>query len=94
MKGIVCSMLLLWGIILNIHAQEKMDYFLPVDGITYNPEIPTPEAYFQQQMGEWHLNYEQILSYMNEIARISDRAIIRQYARTYENRPLLHVIFT
>ena len=87
-------MLLLWGIILNIHAQEKMDYFLPVDGITYNPEIPTPEAYFQQQMGEWHLNYEQILSYMNEIARISDRAIIRQYARTYENRPLLHVIFT
>lgn len=74
-------------------AQEKMDYFLP-DDVTYNKNIPTPEAYFQQQVGEWHLNYEQVLSYMKEIARISDRAIIQEYARSYENRPLGYVIFT
>ena len=74
-------------------AQEKMDYFLPND-VIYNKNIPTPEAYFHQQVGEWHLNYEQVLSYMKEIARISDRVIIQEYARSYENRPLEYVIFT
>ena len=74
-------------------AQEGLDYFLPGD-VTYDKDIPTPEQFFKQQLGEWHLTYEQVLNYMNEIASISDRAIIYEYARTYENKPLVQLAFT
>jgi len=74
-------------------AQEKLDYFLPGD-LTYNPSIPTPDQFFQQELGEWHLTHAQVLSYVQEIARISDRALIYEYARSYENKPLVHLVFT
>ncbi len=94
MKCAIFSLILMAGAVLTLHAQEKLDYFLPSDDVTYDSEIPDPEVYFNQQTGEWHLNYEQILSYMNEIARISDRAVIQEYARSHENRPLVHLIIT
>ena len=74
-------------------SQENMSYFLP-DDLIYNKVIPTPEEFFSQQIGEWHLTHDQVLSYMQEIARISDRAVMEEYARSYENRPLVHLIFT
>jgi murein tripeptide amidase MpaA len=74
-------------------SQEKPDYFLPTD-VTYDKNIPTPEQFFSHQIGEWHLTHDQVLFYMKEIARISNRAIIQEYARSYENRPLVHLIFT
>ena len=74
-------------------SQEKMDYFLP-NNVTYNQSIPTPEQFFGQQIGEWHLTHAQIINYMEEIAKVSDRAIIQEYARSWENRPLVQVIFT
>jgi hypothetical protein len=70
-----------------------MEYFLPND-VSYNKNIPTPEEFFGQKIGEWHLNYEQILSYLHEIDRLSERAVIQEYARSYENRPLIHLVFT
>lgn len=92
MKKITTTLFVAFVMLLS-HAQEKLDYFLP-DDVTYNKEIPTPEQFFKQQLGEWHLTHDQILNYMKEIARISDRAIIYEYARSHENRPLVHVVFT
>ena len=74
-------------------AQEKMDYFLPAD-VTYDPAIPTPEQFFNQQVGEWHLTHDKIYYYITEIARLSDRAVLEEYARTYENRPLVNLVFS
>jgi len=74
-------------------SQEKLDYFLPND-VIYDKNIPTPEQFFGQEVGKWHLSHDQVLSYMKEIARISNRAVINEYARSYENRPLVHLIFT
>jgi hypothetical protein len=94
MKNKICAILFLLGVSIAVQAQEKLEYFLPAEGVTYDPGIPTPESYFRQLMGEWHLNYEQILSYFNEIARLSGRAQLQEYARSYQNRPLVHLIFT
>jgi hypothetical protein len=74
-------------------AQEKMDYFLPTD-VSYNQDIPAPDHYFEQSMGQWHLTHDQVLNYMKEIARVSHRAILEEYARSYENRPLVQLVFT
>ncbi len=80
-------------IMIKSFSQENLDYFLPQD-VNYDQLIPTPEQFFGQKIGEWHLTHDQILNYMKEISRLSDRAVIQEYARTYENRPLVHVIFT
>lgn len=85
--------LFLVSVILFSFAQEKLDYFLPND-VSYKKDIPTPEDFFKQQMGEWHLTHDQIVYYIKEIAKHSERAVVYEYARTYENRPLLHLVFT
>jgi len=92
MKNILTSIAVI-VLMFSARAQEKMSYYLPND-VTYNSEIPTPEAFFHQQMGEWHLTHDQVLNYMNTIAQLSDRAIIYEYARSHENRPLVHLVFT
>ncbi|MEA3460468.1 MAG: M14 family zinc carboxypeptidase, partial [Bacteroidota bacterium] len=92
MKKVFFTLFVLFPLLFS-QAQEKMEYYLP-DDVTYNKDIPTPEQYFKQQLGEWHLTHGQVLEYMNAIAHISDRAIIYEYARSYENKPLVHLVFT
>ncbi len=92
MKKAAFTLFVLFPLLLS-HAQEKMEYYLPGD-VEYNKDIPTPEQFFKQELGEWHLTHGQVLDYMNEIARISERAIIYEYARSYENKPLVHMVFT
>ena len=92
MKKIVIGILFVFAVILA-HSQKNLEYFLPAD-VTYNKTIPTPEQFFGQKMGEWHLSQNQILGYMKEIAKVSDRATISEYARTWENKALVQVIFT
>lgn len=92
MKKLVLTLLVASQLTFSL-AQEKLDYFLPQD-VSYNPMIPTPEHFFKQDLGEWHLTHAQVLSYVQEIARISERAILYEYARSYENKPLVHLVFT
>lgn len=92
MKKFFATILFVLSILFS-NSQEKLDYFLPND-VTYNQHIPTPEQFFGQQIGQWHLTHDQVLFYMKEIARVSDRAILKEYARSWENRPLVNLIFT
>ena len=92
MAKIVTSLLLIF-FMLNAGSQEKLDYFLPAN-VSYDSTIPTPEQAFNMQMGEWHLAHDQVLSYLREIDRISDRAIMVEYGRTWENRPLVYLVYS
>lgn len=92
MKKIITTLLFAFIALLS-NSQEKLEYYLPAD-VTYDQNIPTPEQFFGQQIGEWHLTYDQVLFYVKEIARVSDRAVLQEYARSWENRPLVHLIFT
>ncbi|MEX0720562.1 MAG: M14 family metallopeptidase [Balneolaceae bacterium] len=79
-----------------VHAQPQpvtLDYFLP-DGISYNTEIPTPKEILGAEVGEWHVRHDQLANYMHAVAEASDRVTITEYARTYENRPLLMLTIT
>lgn len=70
-----------------------LDYYLP-DGVTYNSEIPTPKYVLGAELGEWHVRHDQLVNYMYAVAEASDRVTITEYARTYENRPLLMLTIT
>lgn len=74
-------------------AQVQLDYYLP-DDVTYNPDVPTPAEVVGHQVGEWHITHDKLVNYMKALAEASDRVTIHEYARTYENRPLLLLTIT
>lgn len=76
-----------------VSAQVNLDYYLPSE-VTYDESIPTPESIIGYQVGEWHITHDKLLMYMNEIARVSDRAILEPYGSTHEGRTLVHMVFT
>jgi hypothetical protein len=78
---------------LSIKAQVTLDYFLPKD-VQYKKEIPTPKQFTGHEVGEWHFTHDQLYFYMLELARLSDRAVWEEYARSYEDRPLGHLIIS
>lgn len=73
-------------------AQVKLDYYLPKGD--YNPQVPTPEAFFGFQVGDWHLRPDQIDAYLYALAATSDRISIETIGKTYEARPLLLLTIT
>ena len=74
-------------------AQKSLDYYLP-DNLEYNSAIPTPEEVIGHQIGEWHITHDKLVQYMYALAEASGRVTIEEYARTYENRPLLLLTIT
>lgn len=73
-------------------AQQPLTYFLP--DISYDQSIPTPEAFFGHQIGEWHLSHDKQYMYLRALAAASDRVELVEFARSYEDRPLIYLIIT
>jgi hypothetical protein len=93
MRLLLVVLLYLWVGQFYASAQNRVQDFLP-DNVAYNQEIPDPETWFGFAPGDRHLSHDQILAYAREVARLSDRVIIEEYARSHEYRPLIHVIVT
>ncbi|MDZ7716457.1 MAG: M14 family metallopeptidase [Balneolaceae bacterium] len=74
-------------------AVADMDYYLP-DNVTFDSSIPTPQEVIDMHPGEWHVRHDQLVKYMYAVAEASDRISIKEYARTYENRPMLYLTVT
>ena len=71
-----------------LYAQKvSLHYYLP--NVTYDDNVPTPEAILGYQVGEWHVSHDQLVGYMRQLAERSDRLILNEYARSYEGRPLM-----
>ena len=76
-----------------MYAQLDLTYYLP-EGVQYDESIPTPQVVVGHEVGEWHISHDKLVQYMYAVSDASDRIIINEYARTYENRPLLNLIIT
>lgn len=74
-------------------AQTDLSYYLP-EGVRYNPDIPTPKSYLGYEVGEWHVEHDKLVGYMQLLAQVSDRVTIEIIGRTYEQRPLVHLTIT
>lgn len=98
MKVFISLLLLLAGLQPLSQAQAPLQdidlsYYLP-DNVNYNDDIPTPKSVLGMEVGEWHVRHDQLVQYMYAVAEASDRVTISEYARTYENRPLLMLTIT
>lgn len=76
---------------LSLFAQVDMTYYLP-EGISYNQDIPTPYEVLGYHPGEWHASHDQLVYYMRTVAKASERMILKEYAKSYEGRPLLQLV--
>jgi len=78
---------------LSIAQNIDLSYYLPQD-ISYDESIPTPKEFIGHEVGEWHVTHDKQYYYMKELARLSDRITLTEYARTYEGRPLIYLTIT
>ncbi|WP_435412314.1 M14 family metallopeptidase [Psychroserpens mesophilus] len=79
---------------LSLQAQTTdLSYYLP-QNTTYDSKIPTPESVIGHQVGEWHITHDRLVSYMQILAKSSDRIHIENRGKTFEGRPLLLLTIT
>lgn len=93
MKKLLLPLLFIFAYPSLLFSQVDLSYYLPSD-VTYNPDIPTPAAIIGHDVGEWHVTHDKLVFYLYALAEASERVTITEYARSYENRPLLLLTIT
>ena len=68
-------------------ASAQSEYFFP-QGTTFESGIPSPEEFLGYPIGTFHTRHDRIVAYMQELARLSDRATYQSIGMTYEHRPM------
>ena len=86
MKKTIQIIVLLFSISLN--SQTHLGYYFD-NSEKFDQTIPKPSEVIGHEVGEWHVTHDKLVQYMYAIANSSDRVIIEETGRTYENRPLL-----
>jgi len=76
----------------NSEDSKSITYYLP--DLAYNPAITTPEEFLGWQIGDWHISHDLQQAYMRLLATQSDRMVLEEIGRSYEDRPLLNLIVT
>ena len=81
-------------IILFLSAFAKaQDYYFAAYA-PFQQNIPTPEQFLGYGIGDQHTRHDQIVSYLEKLAEVSDRATIAEYGRTHEGRKLVMLTVT
>ena len=76
----------------NSEADRPLTYYLP--DLNYDPAITTPEEFLGWRVGDWHVSHDLQQAYMRLVASQSDRIVLEEIGRSYEDRPLLNLIVT
>jgi hypothetical protein len=76
----------------SLSARSAQEY-LPGDADP-DPAIPTPESVLGWDVGDWHVNHDKLVQYMQTLAAASPRVSIKVIGYTYERRPLLQLAIT
>ena len=82
--------ILIFTIILstNMSSQTHLSYYFG-DNTNFDESIPKPSEILGHEVGEWHVTHDKLVQYMYAVAKASDRVLIEETGKTYENRPLL-----
>ena len=67
---------------------QGQDYFFK-DYAPFDPQIPSPEEFLGYPIGDWHTRHDLIVSYLEKLAELSDRATITYYGQSHEMRKLV-----
>lgn len=70
---------------LPLAGQEE--YFFP-EGTAFDSAIPSPQEFLGYPIGTYFTRQDRIVAYMEELARLSDRASYQSIGRTFEYRDM------
>ena len=62
--------------------------------VEFHADIPAPESHLGFKVGSRHLYHHQLVGYLRQLASVSDRVTIQEYARSYGGRPLVVATIT
>ncbi len=86
MKNIILIFTIIFSV--NLNSQTYLGYYFG-DNTNFDQSIPKPSEILGHEVGEWHVTHDKLVQYMYAVAKASDRVIIEETGKTYENRPLL-----
>ena len=62
--------------------------------VSYDPAIPTPEAFLGRPLGAAPVRHHELVDYITTVAELSDRMKLQIAGYTHERRPILFVVTT
>ncbi len=68
-------------------AVQPLEYFFP-EGQVFDEAIPSPQEFLGYELGTHHTRHDRIVAYMEELARLSERATYQSIGRSIEHREL------
>ncbi|HPW62705.1 MAG TPA: M14 family zinc carboxypeptidase, partial [Cyclobacteriaceae bacterium] len=86
-----CIVFVFWAI--SFCASAQNNYFFPA-GVSFDPAIPSPEQFLGYPVGDWHTRHDRIVSYFQELARVSPKAHFQIIGYTNERRPQVVLTIT
>ncbi|UMB55122.1 zinc carboxypeptidase [Lutibacter sp. A64] len=60
----------------------------------FNKNIPSPEEFLGYAIGDFHTRHDLVISYMEKLAELSDKASLKVIGKTNENRKLVILTIT
>ncbi len=89
MRNLIIAVLLFFTT--NSFAQN--DYFFPANA-QFDPTIPTPAQFLGYEIGDFHTRHDRMVSYMEKLAEVSDKANFQIIGYTNEHRPQIVLTVT
>lgn len=74
--------------VIMVGSITAQDYFFKKQA-PFNANIPSPEVFLGYPIGAQHTRHDQIVSYLYKLAELSDRATVKVYGKTHEQRKLV-----
>lgn len=78
----------------EVAPESSIEYFLTAKNVTFNPAVPSPQAVLGFNIGERHVEWGDVLYYVEKLDKASDRVSYKTFGRTFEMRPFIQVYIT
>lgn len=75
-------------------SAASLDYFFLAGKATFNRAVPTPQEVLRYDVGERLVEWGDVLRYVDVLDRVSDRVSVKQFGKTFEDRPFIQVYIT
>lgn len=91
-RTLLSSVILLASLISFGQTRPTLEYYMPA-GVTFDSSIPAPGS-LGNEVGEWHVTHDKLVGYMMLLDAASGKAVWEEYGRSWEGRPLGHLVIT
>ncbi|MDR3219517.1 MAG: peptidase M14 [Dysgonamonadaceae bacterium] len=73
---------------------HDISYFIPEGDYKLNAKIPQPKSVIGFEIGQQHVDWNNVLDYMQVLDEASDRVSLKQFGRTNQFRPFIQLTIT